>query len=79
MIIKFNNVVHHCSRAEQHKNDLHLFDENGDLRYVLKNISNVEVEDGEISVIEAPEYSEKERIAALEDSVLEMIGVNMND
>ena len=78
MIVKFNGIAHHCARAERHKDEIHLFDENDNLRYVLQNISNVEVEDGAITVLEEQEPTESERLVALEAAMLELMGVTEN-
>lgn len=65
MIIKTKFSEYPCFRAEQHKEDIHLFNESGKCFTVLVNPTVREVVDGEIIVVEAPEATTEDVINAL--------------
>lgn len=79
MIIKTRMTEYPCFRAERHKENIHLFDEEGSCFTVLMNPKVVAVEGGEIVNVELPEPTTEERLEVLESAMLEMIGVSMND
>lgn len=61
---------HECTRAERHKNGVHLFDENGELIVILESPEDIRsVEDGEIIIVDYPDPTQTERIEALEAAV----------
>jgi hypothetical protein len=62
MIIKTKMTEYPCFRAEQHKEDIHLFNESGKCFTILVNPKIQEVVGGEIEVIEAIETETTEDI-----------------
>lgn len=70
MIIKTKMTEYPCFRAEQHKENIHLFNESGKCLAVLVNPTVREVVDGEIEVIESvTQTTDAERIAQLEEAL----------
>ena len=68
MIIYTKASEYPCVRAERHGENIHFFDETGRLTVLVDPIVR-EVVDGEITVVEADEPTQEERIGELEQAL----------
>lgn len=65
MKVYMNPEVFECAGAELHKDGVHIMNEDGSIAMIIASVGDIDsVEDGEITVVEAPEPTQADRIEA---------------
>ena len=65
MKVYMNPEVYECARAEQHKDGVHLLNENGSIIVIIASAGDIDaVEGGQIIVVDSPAPTQADRIEA---------------